>query len=132
MNKYGVDGGMLVDRAGRGGFTYDLPSGQFLGDDGVYCGGYGVSLPGHEERIAMNAPAVERAAAVENYAERKQPELCRPNQYLGGWVEDGNLVLDLTVIVGERHAAMMLAEAWGQRAVYDFERGECIAVPAMA
>lgn len=128
MNKYGVDGGMLVERAKRGGFTYDVPSGRFLGDDGAYVEGYGLSLAGHEEYVSMSAGPIEKARAVECYAERKQPELCLPGHYLGGWVENGNLVLDITVVVRERHAALMLAKAWGQRAVYDFGTGKCIEV----
>ena len=122
-----VDGKALVAAArANGGFTVSLTGAPDPVD------GIGVSLPGNEERGSLDLSDERLGQWVERYATVHEAALTamRGNRYLGGWVEDGRLVLDVTGVFEDLSVALILARQWGQRSVYNFETREVIEVPA--
>lgn len=121
-----VDGKALVAAArANGGFTVSVTGGLDPVD------GIGVSLPGNEERGSMDLSDERLGQWVERYAVVHEAALTAAcgSRFLGGWVEHGRLVLDVTVVFEDLSMAVVVARQWGQRAVYDFGTGETIAVP---
>lgn len=112
---------MAAARLG-GGFTYDPRLECLRGKNlfgGVSAFGWGVSTPG-EGRIDMAQEDEVIGAAIDEYASSRAKDLAKRTHFLGGWMEDGKLVLDVSVIVKDHEAAILLAQAWGQRAVYNY------------
>ena len=113
-----------------GGFTVDL--------DGVdYDGrGFGISIPGMETRIPFSLLSDElledlqlayRSAAWRIGAEQERAGGGRrPELYFGAWVDEGVVYFDLTRILQDKTAAILLGGVNGQRAIFDFSTGQSI------
>jgi hypothetical protein len=86
--------------------------------------GYGVSLPGHERRIPVRTAYRGLAEDIKQYAELKRFHLARPGIYLGAWIDDGIVYLDLTEVVHDRATAERLGYDRDQLAVWDFAKSE--------
>jgi hypothetical protein len=86
--------------------------------------GYGVSLPGHEVRVDTSVPRTLFSQEIRKYAESKRAELAVPGRYLGAWLDNGILYLDITEVVAERATAERLGYDRDQLAIWDFARSE--------
>jgi hypothetical protein len=86
--------------------------------------GYAVSLPGHEQRVTLQVGWVGVRQAVADYAESKRSLLAQPGRYLGAWIEDGLVYLDITEVHAELATAVRLGWERDQLAIFDLGRGE--------
>jgi hypothetical protein len=89
--------------------------------------GYGVSLPGHEHRIAADVGRDKLLTTITEYAEGKRSLLARPGRYLGAWVSDGTLFLDITEVHAEFATAVRLGWERNQLAIWNYARNSEIA-----
>jgi hypothetical protein len=81
--------------------------------------GYAVSVFPEHEYCASGLISQED---IERYIRDRAVLLAHPHVVLGGWRSpgDGLVYLDVSVIVPTHDAALTLARAYGQRAVWDF------------
>lgn len=110
----------LAARAVDGGFTVDL--------NGVTpTTGYAVGArPDRTRRLDLRQMN-ERDVADEIYVYviDNGYEL-RDGYYLGAWIDDGTLYLDLVQVLNDRGMALTLARSLGELAIYDLATGESI------
>lgn len=102
------------------------------GSASIVCGvpsptnGYMVALPGRE-RVVQIGDTKDRFAriktSVEHYATLHRAVLSQPGNFLGTWMSDGNLVLDVSVNLFELNRAVEQGWTTGQDAIYDLETG---------
>jgi hypothetical protein len=92
--------------------------------------GYGVSLPGHEQRVPLQVGWLGLQQAIADYAESKRSWLAQPGRYLGAWIDDGIVYLDITEVHAERAHAEALGYDRNQLAIWDFARQEEIRMVA--
>lgn len=124
----------------RGGFTYGCRTMAVYGKQ-PGCrplSGWAVAVAGRECRLQMpdrdSAMYEPRKAAVERLIEGyvlANADLLGDMDYqcfLGGWVNEGCLVLDCVVVVASRNEAMELGRGWKQAEVYDFENDKSVPV----
>ena len=88
--------------------------------------GYGVSLPGHEVRHPLRVGWLGIREDIARYAESKRAELAVPGRYLGAWLDDGILYLDVTEVHAEFATAVRLGIERNQLAIYSFATGNSI------
>lgn len=106
----------LVEQAKDGGFTTSIPSGAVPED------GFMVALPGHEEVFPVE---LFEASALISYVARKFDVLTSSaGVYLGAWVSDGLVYLDVSECVPSRAKALFLAAERNQLAVWDVVKAE--------
>lgn len=108
----------LVD---DGGFTWPSPSGW----------GYMVSLRGDLDypRAEISLDAIDVAPAIRSFLQANREALLA-GAYVGGWLDEGVLYLDVSIHVPALPLALYLGRRWGQSAVYDLAARECVEVPA--
>ena len=87
--------------------------------------GYFVSLYGFEQTVPMDENLTSNLAA---YVEEYRHHLAHPGRYLGAWVEDGRVVLDVSDWWQYRDTARRAGFERGQRAVFDIARQEAVSV----
>lgn len=75
----------------NGGFTVDLQGRE-------PTSGFAVALPGHE-RIARVRSSADIADAIYSYVVHHGNALRRDGRYLGGWLYEGRLFLDVSEVV---------------------------------
>lgn len=101
----------LVELAKTEGFSVQLVSGD------VPTSGYMVALAGHEERIPVEAFTLDR---LTRYVKAHADVLLEGDTYLGAWMSDGHVFLDVSeCVVTSRADAIELGAARGQLAVWD-------------
>lgn len=99
----------------EGGFTYQ-PILDFYPESG-----YAVSIEGYEQAFPLTAN-LEKAIA--NFWKAHQTELNFIQHHLGGWTENGNLVLDITLVHDSIETATREAILNHQRAMFWLEKFE--------
>ena len=111
------------------GFTVDLDGVDYDGQ------GFGISIPGMETRIPFSLLSDELledlqltycSVAWRIGAEAERENGTRPELYFGAWVDEGVVYFDLTRIMEDRTAAILLGGVNGQRAIFDFATGQSI------
>lgn len=66
------------------------------------------------------------ARLIGAYVESHRSALAQTGAYLGAWVDDGYLVLDVVNVLPERNVALNLARERGERAIFDLSAGETL------
>ncbi len=112
---------MLTDTLHRtlienGGFTFKLDTGEEprIGDRR-----FAVAYSKSTERV-YNLDTFTIADLVE-YIATHEHELSRANVHLGGWVDDGKVFLDCSIVVGDINIAIEIANRAEQIAIFCFE-----------
>lgn len=105
----------LAEQAKIDGFTRAIPSGEMPTD------GYMVAVSGHEVTI----PVAEFAGAhIVRYVADKWDVLTgKGDVYLGAWLADGLVYLDVSECVSSRARALFLGSERKQLAVWDVANG---------
>lgn len=103
-----------------GGFTFDPRTGEFLrpGQSGLY--GYAIAVPETEVTDAETGlPELIERAAVHSYVAGR-------DAFIGGWLHDGKLYLELSEIHTDKNRAeaIRLAKYRNQLAILDLATGE--------
>jgi len=107
----------LVEAAKTEGFSVQLVS----GDTPVV--GYMVALAGHEERIPVEAFTLDRLV---RYVKAHFDALMEDNMFLGAWMSDGHVFLDVSENVTSQAKALFLGEQRSQLAVWDVLNSQSI------
>lgn len=106
----------LVEQAKIDGFTRAIPSGEVPTD------GFMVALLGHEQTFTTEEFEVTHLV---RYVADKFEVLTGPGEvYLGAWVSDGLVYLDVSECIADRAEALTLAALRTQLAVWDVVKGE--------
>ena len=86
--------------------------------------GYAVSVKGYEEDFLHTTPhPIADHLAIAGYVARHRAILAQPGHYLGAWVENGYLVLDVTRVFPERAQAEAAGVQHDQRAIFALGTG---------
>lgn len=118
--------------ATTGGATYNIVTGT------TPTSGYGASLRGHEKVIELPASYIRYKQSVKeefisghvlSYIAAHGLELENSWDYIGAWMHDGKLYLDITRVFDELYDAVLFGILNGQLAIYDFNRDESIELP---
>lgn len=96
----------------------------------VPTSGYVVSMAGNEQTYKLFGNEVVKvilvSGAVDLYVKENVVELSHPENYLGSWIDDGMLYLDISKIYESEHDALREAVANGQKAYYDLDNAKTI------
>lgn len=114
----------LVEQAKIDGFTTSIPSGAVPTD------GYMVALSGHE----VTFPVDEFTASdLIRYVADKFDVLSGPGEvYLGAWMADGLVYLDVSECIADRGLALDVAKLRSQLAIWDVVKRAEVAARASA
>lgn len=85
--------------------------------------GYAYSLAGTEQRIPVEDFGPYDLAG---YVQANYATLASPGAYLGAWIHDGDVVLDVSRVETDETYALILARANEQDAIYNLETGETV------
>ena len=99
----------------EGGISYSLTYGEITK-------GYAVSLEGFEQKVPVGQ---FDNRVLQNYVLENSSELTGAN-FLGAWIEDGNVVLDVSTAFTSKVKAIAFAKANNQRAIFDLENKQTI------
>ena len=103
-----------------GGFTYQLVSNQSPSD------GYMVS-PYKDREMVVDADRLS-ARTLSRYMRQNADLLTRGDHYLGGWLDEGKVYLDISVRKRRRADATALAKQHKQLAFFDLKKLETVYV----
>jgi hypothetical protein len=82
--------------------------------------GYFVGIKGHES-VSDNLDNID--GDVADFISENGFHLNDIDHYLGGWVDDGKLYLDVSTHVDEKRNALQKGYENDQKAIYDIKRG---------
>ena len=96
----------------------------------VPTSGYVVSMAGNEQTYKLFGNDVVKeiliSGAVDLYLKENVVELSNPENYLGSWIDDGMLYLDISRVYESEHDALREAVTNGQKAYYDLDNAKTI------
>lgn len=105
------------------GGTFTLTGAQVLHRRGYYVGGLvPTAIVRKHENDAWSLSWL--AEQLASFARQHKAVLENADAYLGTWVNEGNVYIDVAQWVGDRGTALGLGHARGELAVWDCERGE--------
>ena len=125
-------------------YTKANKGGTFLlnGDSAELNDGYMVSLDGFESSITLNAFHSRQLGFVANYIESADSVIHGFNPstiqslwinadgeyplYIGSWINDGRLVMDISIHVQSLKQARIFGERFHQKAIFDNAKKESI------
>jgi len=109
---------MLQKTQSDGGFTFDIN-----GDSPK--SGYMVSLQGFERTFDLRtvSPA-DIAQYIRQFYMAAEPNTRVSLLYVGGWIHDNKLYLDLSANFHSRNTAIKAGKDWGQIGIWDVENSE--------
>ncbi len=93
------------------GATYNLVTGEINPKSGYY-----VALDLNGKTVKYQHPINK---VVQNFVLKNSLILSNINTYLGSWIEDGKLFLDIVVRVEDRNEAIKFGKENKQKAIYD-------------
>ncbi len=116
----------FMDRLAGGGFTYDPRTDKFVEICSV--DGYLVARKAFGAKIMEQLVTEQTIGSIlfSFYSEHQDNFDNSLTTFLGGWLEDGILHLDVVTYVNDRDHALLLGAWEEQIAIFDIKRGECI------
>lgn len=105
----------------NGGATFNLNTGL------TPRTGYVVSNAGTEQRVPFNPDTIQET--VREYVINNAEALSDEGIFLGGWVENGDLYLDLSQVITERRLAALVGLRNGQQAIFNLDENETVFLP---
>ena len=98
----------------NGGATYHLPTGRMQFKDGYF-----VSLKDHESMSDVSSIRSQ----IATYIKENGFTLSQEDHYLGAWIENGHLFLDVSVLIDDKDEALAYGKKMEQLAIRDNRRG---------
>ncbi len=86
--------------------------------------GYVVADGSHEQTADL--ATIDPRLLVAAYVDSHRAALAQTGAYLGAWVNDGYLVLDVVNVLPERNVALNAARDRGERAIFNLATGETL------
>ena len=88
--------------------------------------GYFVSIKQYEQIVELKDLSL---ATIENFVEKNKETLSNNHNYLGAWIENDKVYLDISQQFFDKHQALTIAFNQQQRAIYDAFKDEVINLP---
>jgi phage gp29-like protein len=131
QSEHGNRGGGLADVAEKkGGFTYNPVR---LKHRGPPRRGYALSVRKDTEKVIDLAAKREAVKAqLKEYVRKHRETIKAEGNYLGGWIDNGKLYLDISKVIKDRNEAVKAAERAEQLAIYDLGEGKTIEIKKAA
>lgn len=109
----------LKETIANGGCSYNLVTGQ-----GTPTTGYMIALQGKEQTYIFDIKNTKSFQYnVANYIKDNTLILMGgivcSDYFLGSWIHEGELYLDVVVNVGDKDEALFLGKKYGQKAIFD-------------
>jgi hypothetical protein len=104
----------------NGGASYNLNTGELNPNKGYFVG-----LKGFEKVVPLSSVA----SSVATFIKENGFELSNPNKWVGAWINDDKLVLDVSIRVDTLCEARELALTNRQIALYDAQNDDVITIP---
>ncbi len=102
----------LVDELGlTGGFSYNITTGE-----SIPSSGYMVSLHGYEMVIPSD---IFHAKDIRDYVSNNASQLYREDLFMGGWIKDDKVYLDVSVNIPDLETAVYTGMVNNQHSIYD-------------
>jgi hypothetical protein len=102
----------LVDELGlTGGFSYNITTGESTPSNG-----YMVSLHGYEMVIPSD---IFHAKDIRDYVSNNAAQLYREDLFMGGWIKDDKVYLDVSVNILDLETAVYTGMVNNQQSIYD-------------
>ena len=89
--------------------------------------GYFVSLPNRELQINRNELST---LVVSRFISANIDLLSNENNFVGGWIENGIVYLDVSEQIADKRTALNLGVQHNQLAIYDANNGKVISLPS--
>jgi hypothetical protein len=113
-----------------GGFTYNPVRWK---DREPPKNGFALSVRKDTEKVVdLSAKRDELRKQLKQYIHEHRADIKAQGNFLGGWIDNGKLYLDISKVVGERQKAIELAQKADQLAIFDLGKGETIDVKKAA
>ena len=106
----------------NGGASYSILSGELNPDNGYF-----VSIANKGITVDLNN---FNQKVVADFITQNAIQLNQLKYFVGSWVENGVVYLDVTVQVTDKRNALELAYRNGQKAIYDANVGKVIDLPS--
>jgi len=107
--------------ATSGGFSFQLANWHVSPRSGFMVSVYGL------ETICSVGRHMDYTATIANYLQSIADIIPQfPSAYVGGWIHDGKLYLDVSLCVSSLPVALKLAKLWKQIAIFDVEKSVSI------
>lgn len=113
----GLPSGLMAKLKTEGGFSESV-------DGESPSGGYMVAKDNTVERVIKADQITDEA--ILDYVLDHFDKLNQPDAYLGGWVDEGKVYLDISYNVKDREEALRMARKHDQLGIYDLNSGETI------
>jgi len=88
--------------------------------------GYFVSLPNREQQINRND---FNTSILADFINNNSDLLSNENNFVGGWIENGIVYLDVSEQIADKRTALNLGVQRNQLAIYDANNGNVINLP---
>jgi hypothetical protein len=89
--------------------------------------GYFVSLPNREQQINRND---FNTSILADFINNNSDLLSNENNFVGGWIENGIVYLDVSEQIADKRTALNLGVQRNQLAIYDANNGNVISLPS--
>lgn len=123
-------GGLREVAESQGGFTYNPVR---FKDRDAPKEGFALSIsPENEKRILLSERRDIIKEQIKQYVRDHRAEIKQSGNFLGGWIENGRLYLDISKVMRNKDEAMKAARAAKQLAIFDLVKGETINLPKAA
>lgn len=110
---------MLEQTIENGGGSFNLN-----GTAVKFSRGYAVSLEGLEKKVNLHSEFFpDVCVIVERYMQANADAIAKPRHFLGLWIEDGTLYMDVSELVINETMARNIARERKQLAYFDFAKG---------
>ena len=104
---------------------------SFDGESVTFTDGFAVPLSGFGTITKLEGLSATNFVNLANDLVRKVDGLADPStHFIGAWIEDGNLYIDLSVRVEDKEVALVKASNADQLAIWDFANSESVTVAA--
>ena len=123
---HGNRGGALVDKAlKQGGFTYNPI--RFKGRTPPK-NGFALSVAKNTEKVvALDYQTRDEVKAqLKAYVRQHWDKIKSEGNFLGGWIDNGKLYLDISNVVKDKNEAIAKARKADQLAIFDLGKGETV------
>jgi hypothetical protein len=105
-----------------GGFSYNATTGSFNPSTG-----YMVSLAGFEEQFYFDD---FENKDIKQYFVKHVKQLCKEESFLGGWVDDNQVYLDVSINIEDLETAIYTGIMNDQLGIYDCANQRTITLPS--
>jgi hypothetical protein len=115
-------GNLVHELALEGGFSYNITTGEHNPNDG-----YMVSIQGFEEQYYYED---FESKDLKNFVAKNAIHFAAGNRFIGGWVDDKLVYLDVSVNIKNLEKAIYTGISNNQLAIYDCESNVSITLPS--